>query len=114
MSDKSLEYFTRLASTLSFAKIDTASSGDNTIVTGVSGQKIIVYSVAVIVGTANNIIWKSGSTTIMGSCELAANGGYHFESMLGIMEAASGDNLIINLSAAVQTGGGVTYAQISA
>ena len=112
MSDKELVYFDRLATELSFAKIDTASSGDNTIVTGISGQKIIVYSVAVIVGSANNIVWKSGSTTIVGACNLAANGGYHFESMVGIMEAADGENLIINLGGNVQTGGTVTFAQV--
>ena len=114
MSDKALEYFDRLATVLSFAKIDTASSGDNTIVTGTTGNKIIVYSVAAIVGSDNDLIWKSGSTVIMGKCELAANGGYHFESMLGIMEAASGENLIINLSSNVQTGGTVTFAQVPA
>ncbi len=114
MSDKELIYFDRLATELSFAKIDTSSSGDATIVTGISGQKIIVYSVAVIVGGANNIVWKSGSTVIIGGCNLAANGGYHFESMVGICEAADGDNLIINLSSAEQTGGTVTFAQVPA
>jgi len=114
MSDKALEYFDRLATVLDFAKIDTASSGDNTIVTGTSGNKIIVYSIVVIVGGANNIVWKSGSTTIIGACNLAANGGYHFESMLGVCEAASGENLVINLSSAEQTGGTVTFAQVPA
>ena len=113
MSDKALEYFDRLAAVLSFAKIDTASSGDNTIVTGVSGQKIIVYSIVAIVASDNNLIWKSGSTVILGTCNIAANGGYHFESMLGICETADGDNLIINLSGNVQTGGTITFAQVA-
>ncbi len=114
MSDKALEYFERLATSLSFAKIDTASSGDNTIVTGISGTKLIVYSIVAIVAADNNLIWKSGSTVIIGTCNLAANGGYHLESMLGICEAADGENLIINLSGAVQTGGTVTFASVPA
>ena len=113
MSDKALEYFDRLATVLSFAKIDTASSGDNTIVTGISGQKIIVYSIFLIVAGDNSLIWKSGSTVIIGTCSVAANGGYHAESFLGIAETADGDNLIINLSGAVQTGGTITFAQIA-
>ena len=113
MSDRAFQFFDRLYQELSFAKIDTASSGDNTIVTGVAGTKLVVYSIVAIVGAANNLIWKSGSTTIIGSCELAANGGYHLESLVGVCETADGENLIINLSGAVQTGGTVTYSSVN-
>ena len=112
MSDKELQFYNRLANELSFQSIDISSSGDTTIVTGIAGQKIIVYSIVVVVAAALNVVWKSGSTTIIGQCNLAANGGYHLESIVGITETADGDHLIINLSAGDQVGGTVTYAQV--
>ncbi len=112
MSDVALEFHTRLRKVLDFAAIDESSSGDAVIVTGVTGEKIIVYSIFLVTGAAMSIVWKSAATTIVGASPLATNGGYHVESLVGITETADGEDLIINLSGNGQVGGTVTYASI--
>ncbi len=114
MSDVSASFYSRIHEVLEFEPIDTSTIGDSAILAGIAGQKFIIYSVAVIVAAANAITWKSGATTIIGACPLAANGGYHLESILGIAETAGGDSLVINLSVSTQTGGSITYAQVEA
>ncbi len=112
MSDAAVEFYKRTVATQQFAVIDTSSSGDNTIVTVASGQKCVVLSIFLIVGADNTIIWKSGSTTILGAAALKEGGGYHVESDFGITETADGADLIVNLSGATQVGGGVTFVLV--
>ena len=114
MSDSTIEFFERTIKNQLFARIDTASSGDNTIVAVASGEKCVVYSIFLIVTGDNIIIWKGGSTTILGAAACKDGGGYHVESDFGIAETADGDDLIVNLSAATQVGGGITYVIVNA
>ncbi len=110
MSDFALRQAHRKTVDATYLVVDENTSGDHTLVTGVSGSTIIVYSMFLVVGAAQTILWKSGSTTILGGAALATNGGYHVESDFGITEAADGEDLVINNSAAAQVGGGITFA----
>ncbi len=114
MPDVATEFFNRTVGTRKFAAVDTSSSGDNTIVSAVSGKKCVVLSIFLICTADNTIIWKRASTTILGAAALKAGGGYHVESDYGITETAANENLIINLSGATQVGGGVTYVLVKA
>ncbi len=109
MADKITSFYNKAQVERSFAPIDTASSGDNTIVTGVAGSKIVVYSIFLICGADLTIIWKSASTVLLGGAAVAERGGYHIESDFAVTETADGENLIVNLSGASQVGGGITY-----
>ncbi len=114
MSDQANEFFRRTVSAQDFVAIDTASSGDNVIVTVDAGKKAVVLSIFLISSSDNTIIWKGGSTVLLGAAAVKEGGGYHVESDYGITETADGDDLIINLSGATQVGGGVTYVLANA
>ena len=110
MSDFALRQAHRKTVDAVYLVVDQNTSGDHTLVSGVAGSTIIVYSIFCIVGSAQTVLWKSGSTTILGGAALATNGGYHVESDFGITETVDGEDLILNNSAAAQIGGGITYA----
>jgi type 1 fimbria pilin len=103
-----------------FASIDTTTSGDNTIVTAVPGRKIRLINYTAIATGAVAIRWKSGaSTNLSGAMSLAANGGaapsgsgQSPAGFIGLLETNSGDALVLNLGAAVQVSGHLTYQVI--
>jgi len=99
-----------------FAKIDTATSGDNTIVTAVPNRKIRVINYTTIASGDVSIRWKSASTAISGAMALATNGGaapsgtgQSPSGHIGLFETAPGEALILNLSAAIQVSGHLAY-----
>ena len=111
MPDKRLAIdATYLSSPLRVA-IDESTSGDNTVVAGESGYTLVVYSIFVMATDTCALIWKSGSTALTGAHQLAATGGYHIESVSGILETADGEDLVLNLSANTQVGGVITYGK---
>lgn len=97
-----------------FAVINSAASGDNTLVALTAGKKIRVLRYSLIVAGAVNATFKSSAgSALSGARALAANGGVggtfcpvgHFESLVG-------EGLLLNLSAAVQASGDLTYILI--
>lgn len=98
-------------------KIDAASSGDNTIVTVVAGTRIIVTSVVLVAAAAVSVKWKSGSTDLSGAMPFAANGGYALSGNREdpvLSTAVQDEDLILNLSGAVQVSGHINYIVIEA
>lgn len=102
-----------------YASIDTATSGDNTIVAAASGRKIRVIAYTAIASGDVSIRWKSASTSLSGAMAVAANGGAapsgageSPSGYIGLMETAPGEALILNLSAAIQVSGHITYQLI--
>lgn len=102
-----------------FATISTSASGDTTLVAAQPGRKIRVVSYTVIAAGAVSVKFKSGSTDITGAMALAANGGaapsgagLAPSGFAGLFETASGEALVINLSAAVAVGGHLTYQSL--
>lgn len=104
-----------------YAAVSISASGDNTIVAAVPGQKIVLLSYAIIAAGAVSVTWKSGaSTSLSGAMPLAANGGAAPSAgplapgaIVGLMETAAGEALVINLSAAVAVGGHITYRLVT-
>ena len=104
-----------------YAAISASASGDNTIVAAVAGQKIVLLSYLVIAAGDVSITWKSGaSTSLSGAMALAANGGAAPSAgpltpagVVGMLETAPGEALVLNLSAAVAVGGHITYRQVA-
>jgi hypothetical protein len=98
--------------TLLFATIDTASSGDNTIVAADASNKIKVVAWVAVASAAVSIRWKSGAgTNLSGAMALAANGGVSEagEPSAHLFETAANQGLVLNLSAAQQVSGMVSY-----
>lgn len=98
---------------LLFAVIDTAASGDNTIVAADASRKIKVMSYVVVADAALAIRWKSGAgTNLSGAMSLAANGGVATAAAPAgtwLMETAAAAALVLNLGAAVGARGHIAY-----
>lgn len=94
------------------AKIDVSASGDNTIVASVVGKKIKVNAFAIqAIGTVNTK-WKDGaSTDLTGAFNWQAREGLAnaIEVPSSLFETSVGNALVLNLSAAVQVVGWVSY-----
>lgn len=95
---------------LRFGKIDSALTGDTTLVEGTAGKQIRVIGFTVVAGGATDIQFLSGITELMGAMSVPANGVLSVESNNGVFETASGEDLIINSSGTtIQQSGWFTY-----
>lgn len=103
-----------------FAKIDAASSGDNTLVAAVSGAKIRVLSYT-LVPTADVVVrFESGAggTALTGQMSLRQEDGVvaqnvHASCPQGLFETAASALLNLELSGAVSVDGHLTYVEVS-
>jgi hypothetical protein len=98
-----------------YAVIDAASSGDNTVVTGVSGKKIRVLSCWLISAGTVTVRWESGAsgTALTGQATLAVNSGMVLpRNVDGWFETAAGSLLNLELSAGVSVDGSLTYVEV--
>jgi hypothetical protein len=98
-----------------FAKIDAATSGDNTLVAAVSGKKIRVLQLFLVSsGTvATRFESGAGGTALTGQMNLIANTGYSLPySPVGLFETAAGELLNLELSGAVSVDGSLTYIEV--
>lgn len=93
------------------AKIDTAASGDTTIVPAVPGRIIIVTAWSLIAAAGVSATWKSGASNALGGARsFPANGGTAIgEGANGVLITRPGEALVLNLGAAIAVGGEVTY-----
>lgn len=99
------------------AKIDNASSGDNTLVAAVTGSKIRVHNLVLVASGTTTVIFQSGAggTGLTGDMALVANTGFapgfdptgHFETAVSTL-------LNLRLSAAVSVDGWLTYSLVPA
>ncbi|ANS05114.1 glycoprotein repeat domain-containing protein [uncultured Mediterranean phage] len=104
------------ALTPKFAKIDAASSGDNTLVGLVSGKKIRVLSLFMISAgtvTARLESTDSDGTLLTGQMNLVVNSGFTLPfNPVGWFETAAGELLNLELSAAVSVDGCLVYVEV--
>lgn len=97
-----------------FAVIDDASSGDNTLITAVTGKKIRVLSYVIVTADAVNVRFESGAggTALTGVMTFAANSGAAMNCFpAGCFETAAGALLNLELSGAVSVDGHLTYVE---
>jgi hypothetical protein len=99
-----------------YAKISTTASGDTTVVTGISGKRIVVLGYTVLVSADTTLKWKSGSTDLTGPMPVVASGGISpvmssgtYMDEFGVLKCADGENLVLNSSATANCGGHLTY-----
>jgi hypothetical protein len=101
-------------------KVDTATSGANTLLTGVANQKFRVYGYLLVAAGAVTANVKSGSTSLTGAMSLITGTPLSAWSPVAegqrnpVLETASGDDLVLTLGGAVQVSGHLLYEQVSA
>ena len=83
------------------------------IVAAVSGKRICVLGICLIVSAAVAVTFKSGTTPVSGPLPLAANGGFVVnppaDPAMHWMETAVGQSLALSNSAECQCSGFITY-----
>ena len=101
-----------------FANIAVAGSGDNVIVSAVSGKKLRVLNGFMIAAGDVDAYFVDGADTAKvgdgtNGMDLAANSGFTLPfSPVGWFETGSGQSLDLNLSAAVRVAGCITYIEV--
>lgn len=96
-----------------FAVIAASSSGDNVLVSAVTGKKIRVLALAMMSNGTVNGKFQSGATDISGLFYMVANTGAVLPyNPAGWCETAVTTNLELNLSAAIAVGGLLTYIEV--
>lgn len=100
------------AITPSFAVIDAASSGDNTIVSADATKKIRVVSLFLVSAGTVNVRFEGGAggTALTGQMNLVANSGFVLPfNPVGWFETAANTLLNLELSGAISVDGSLTY-----
>lgn len=96
-----------------YAPISANSSGDNTLLAGISGMKIRVLGYVLVGAGAVNVFFQSGAAgdALTGTMTIAGAGGGNSAppSGLGYFETDEGELLNLNLSGAVGVNGHLTY-----
>jgi hypothetical protein len=103
-------------SVIKYAKIDAASSGDNTIQAAAgSGIKIRVLSAFLVSAGTVNVRFESGAggTALTGQMNLVANSGFTLPyNPAGWLETADNALLNLELSAAISVDGCISYVEV--
>ena len=113
--DTSAIYNGATALTPKFAAISGATSGDNTLVAAVANKKIRVLALALVAITAVNVRFENGAagTALSGVMSIGATGGFVLPfNPTGWFETGSNTLLNMELSAAVQVSGCLTYVEV--
>ena len=98
-----------------FAKIDAASSGDNTLVSAVTGKKLRVLALFLVSTGTVTTRFESGAsgTALTGQMDLTAQTGFVLPfNPVGWFETASGSLLNLELSGATSVDGCLTYVEV--
>ena len=96
-----------------FLKIDSAASGDVTLVAAVSGKRIRVLQYVLVAAGATTVAFKDGATAVTGAMALVANSGVSSGySPVGVVQTTVNTNLVLTLSAAVQVSGHLVYVLV--
>ncbi len=98
-----------LGASVQQAVVDFTAAGDNTIISGVLGQKIKVLQFFLVISAATVLTYKSGSTALTGLMNFTGAGSHVQDFIQLPITLASGDSFVINNSLGVQVGGMVWY-----
>lgn len=99
-----------------FAPIRARDSGDNTIIGPSSGGvvgRLQVVSYVLVAKTAVDVLWKAGGREISGTLGLGATSAVSARGTRRepLLETDPGEELLLNLSAAVTVGGHLAYVE---
>ena len=92
------------------AVVNFTGSGDNTVITGVAGQRIYVFGFDISLSASTTFTIKSGSTALTEPMTLNAYS-HGVGSAPAFFVTNAGDNLVINLGTSATAAGIIWYAQ---
>jgi hypothetical protein len=96
-----------------FARINATSDGDNTVITGAAGQKIVVLGYSINVNAAGVVTWQDSavSPVIFASYEFVDGGGASYAGTADApaFEVTEGLNLELSTAAGVDGLGHITF-----
>ena len=102
------------------AIIDTATSGDNVILTGIPGKRFRIYAYILFSAQNNYLIWKSGSTALSGQMHMSASSSAAIHlgdnwpaGGMPVLQTGVGEDLILYLNGAHNVGGHLTYGEVA-
>jgi len=98
---------------LTGAAINASSTGDNTIVSAVSGKNVLVFKIFFVSSAATTVTFKDGtSTNLTGAVTLAAGGSFVLDlDSEPWFTTTAGNAFIINQSGTAQLSGRAYYKQ---
>jgi hypothetical protein len=99
---------------IKYASVAVAASGDNTLVTAVDQKKIRLLSATLVAAGTVAVQFKSGAATdLSGAMTLVANNILPLAPCTwGHLETAEGEDLVLELSAAIGVNGLISYLEI--
>ena len=100
---------------IKYAKIDAASSGDNTLVAAVTGKQIRVLAAFMVSAGTVNVRFEDGAggTALTGQMNLVANSGFTLPfNEVGWFETTAATLLNLELSGAVSVDGCLVYIEV--
>lgn len=97
-----------------FVAINTAASGNATLIAAVTGKKIVVLAFNLIAAGTTNFKFTDGSggSNLTGAYPLTAQSGLAPSCENGLFATTAGTALGINNSAAIQVSGSLTYVEV--
>lgn len=101
--------------TVLYADINVSGNGDNTVISGVALKKITVLNGLIIASAAVTVKFTDGAVgaSVAGIMALQANGGFVIPyAPTGNFQTSAGNDLVLNLSGAIQVGGWLSYVTI--
>lgn len=103
-----------LSREVKWIKINATASGDNTVISSVSGKKLRLLTMWHTGEKDVAIIYKSGSNTLINAESFAKNGGLgvNKQPFSYVLETNAGEAFIMNLSATLNVRGSVTYVEV--
>ena len=102
-----------LGASIKQASVDFTAAGDNTVVSGLLGQRIKVLQFCLVISAATNLTYKSGSgTNVSGVLQFTAAGAHVQDFIQLPITLNSGDSFVVNNSAGVQIGGTIWYIMV--
>jgi hypothetical protein len=103
------------------AIIDTSTSGNNVILSGIPGKRLRVYAYILFSASNNYFIWKSGSTALSGQMHMGAssNAAIHLGDNwpaggMPVLQTGVGEDLVLYSNGAQIAGGHITYGEVLA
>ena len=99
---------------IKYEVIDDATSGNNTIISAVTGKRIVVLQYVLIASGAVTVRFESGAggTALTGQMQIAANGGVSANcAPYGCFATAAAALLNMELSGATSVDGHITYIE---
>ena len=105
----------QVAGTTKYAKIDAATSGDNTLIAAVASKKIRVLSAFMVAAGTVIVRYEDGAsgTALTGQMNLSLNSGFTLPyNPEGWFETTANTLLNLELSAAISVDGCITYVEV--